>query len=70
MNDKYRKDSEYYAGMTVNERLFDASLIDSFEVAARARDRTKIISLLQKVFVENPEFTADTILENPTKYGY
>jgi hypothetical protein len=47
MNDQNRKDSGYYAGMTVNERLLDASLIDSFEVAARARDRTKIISMLQ-----------------------
>ena len=70
MNDHYRKDAEHFAGMTVNERLFDASLIESFDVAARARDRAKMISILQQVFIRNPEFTADAILENPTKYGY
>ena len=70
MNDHNTKDAAYFGGMTVNERLYDASLIDSFDLAARARDRTQMIMILRQVFVEKPEFTADAILENPTKYGY
>ena len=70
MNDIDIKDAAYFAGMTVNERLFDASLIDLFDAAARERDRTQIISILQRVFVENAEHTADLILDNPAKYGY
>lgn len=70
MNDHNIKDAAYLGGMTVNERLYDASSIDSFDLAARARDRTQMIMILRQVFVEKPEFTADAILENPAKYGY
>jgi hypothetical protein len=35
--------------MTVNERLFDAGLVDAFDAAANARDRARMISILSKV---------------------
>ena len=40
-----------YAGMTVNERLFDASLMEAFGNAVQARDRAEMIRLLAKVDV-------------------
>jgi hypothetical protein len=59
-----------YAGMTVNERLFDAGLLDAFDAAARARDRAKLIRLLTEVGVEDAAWSADTILERPDRYGH
>jgi hypothetical protein len=59
-----------YGGMTVNERLVDAGLLNAFDDAARARDRGAMIRLLLRVDVLTPEFTADAILENPKRYGY
>lgn len=65
MNDRSR-----YAGMTVNERLFDAGLTDAFDAAARARDRAEMIRLLIEVDVEDAAWSADTILKRPEPYGY
>ena len=48
-------DSEY-DGMTTNERLFEAGLLDTFDQAAKRRDRAAVI--------------ADTILANPHVYGF
>lgn len=59
-----------YAGMTVNERLFVAGLLDQFDDAARARDRARLIVLLSQVDVADPDWSVDTILDNPGKYGY
>ena len=61
-----------YAGMTVNERLFEAGLMDAFDAAVRARDRERIISVLMQVALseEDAAFTTDTILGNPKRYGY
>ena len=56
--------------MAVNERLFDAELLVDFDIAAIERDRGQMISILERVFVENPCATVDTILDNPKKYGY
>ena len=56
--------------MTVNERLFDAGLLDAFDAAARARDRAELIRLLTEVDVEGAAWSADTLLENPESYGY
>lgn len=60
-----------YSGMTVNERLYDAGLLDRFNAAARDRNRDAMIALLASVGLEDdaPRIT-DTILANPTKYGY
>ncbi|HEV7341785.1 MAG TPA: hypothetical protein VGN68_09125 [Sphingopyxis sp.] len=46
-------DQSRYAGMTVNERLFDAGLMDSFEGAAISRDRAEMIRLLTLIDVED-----------------
>jgi hypothetical protein len=58
-----------YGGMTVNERLFAAGLLDEFDAAARARDRARMIEILAKVEVGDPAWAVDTILENPAKHG-
>jgi hypothetical protein len=59
-----------YAAMTVNERLFTAGLMDAFDEAARSLDRGRMIAILAEVDVGTPDWTADMILANPSKYGY
>jgi len=65
-------DSADFAGMTVNERLFHASLLDAFDAAAKTRDRVQMIALLTQVALprEEAERIADTILASPAFYGY
>jgi hypothetical protein len=38
-----------YAGITTNERLFEAGLLSEWNVAARSRNRDWMIELLGKV---------------------
>lgn len=60
-----------YAGMTVNERLVEAGLIEDFARAAEARDRAAMISVLRLVDMGDlAEGTTDTVLRNPERYGY
>lgn len=59
-----------YAGMTVNERLFEASKLKAFDEAARGRDRTRMIKIFVSVGVQDAEWTADAILGAPEKYGF
>jgi hypothetical protein len=61
-----------YSAMTVNERLVASGLMDEFDAALRARDRTRIMAVLERVALskEDAAFTADTILGNPKRYGY
>ena len=56
--------------MSVNERLFDSWLLDDFDMAVIEKDRREMISILERVFVENPGTTVDAILDDPKKYGY
>jgi len=63
-------DANRYSGMTVNERLFDAGLMEAFDDAAKARNRAEMIRILTDVAVQDAERSADTILLNPQKYGY
>ena len=56
--------------MTVNERLFAEGLLADFDEAARKRDRLRMIELLERVCVDAPEWTADTVLAHPERYGY
>jgi hypothetical protein len=63
-------DPNHYAGMTLNERLFDAGLMEAFDTAARDRDRAEMIRILAKVKVEDAAWSADAILSNPQRYGY
>lgn len=50
-----------YAGMTVNERLFAAGLLYSFEEAAHAKDENAIRAILTKV--DLGEEAANEIIE-------
>lgn len=59
-----------YAGMTINERLYAAGLMDQFDAAARARDRDVMISILNGVAVGDAAGSIDAILRDPTLYGY
>jgi hypothetical protein len=63
-------DERRYAGMTANEPLFDAGLMDAFDFAAKARNRAEMIRLLMNVGVDDAASSADTILESPKRYGY
>lgn len=61
-----------YAGMTVNERLSVAHLTEEFDTAVRQRDKARMIALLEQVALstEQATWTAETILANPSMYGY
>ncbi len=59
-----------YSGMMLNERLFAAGLLDAFDDAARRRDRSQMIDLLRRVEVKTPEWSVNTILDHPEKYGF
>ena len=59
-----------YGGMTVNERLVTSGKMESFEAAALTRDREAMIRILREVDVPSPEWTVDSLLENPSRYGY
>jgi hypothetical protein len=67
-----RKEAESsYDGMTINERLFVAGVLDQFDAAVRLGDRDKMIELLETVRIDSAgaRRTADTILAHPTRYG-
>jgi hypothetical protein len=60
-----------YAGMTTNERLLVAGLLDAFDAAARARDRARMIEILGRVELgDQADWIADTILADPQRYGF
>jgi hypothetical protein len=60
-----------YRGMTVNERLVAAGLLDAFDTASRNRYKSKMIEILLQVQMspDQAEETVSAILSNPTKYG-
>jgi hypothetical protein len=61
-----------FEGMTVNERLHNAGLLESWDRAARARDRQTMIDHLEKVGI-GPSHAAqivETTLANPAKYSF
>lgn len=68
-NDSYQST---YSGMTTNERLFAAGLLDDFDAAARRRDRQQMIAILQRVRFDAAEAASitDAMLEAPSKYGF
>ncbi|MCJ8190237.1 hypothetical protein [Sphingomicrobium aestuariivivum] len=59
-----------YAGMSLNERLFTARLLDAFDAAVKAKSRAKVVRLLEQVSVDDPEWTAETILKRPEEYDF
>jgi hypothetical protein len=60
------------SGMTVNERLCACGLIDRWDASVRARKRDEMIAVLCEVALTQEEAasTTDTVLANPTKYGF
>lgn len=60
-----------YAGMTVNERLFTAGILDEWDAAARWRKRERMIELLGRVeLAEEAEQIVNAVLSNPHPYGF
>jgi hypothetical protein len=61
-----------YGGMTVNERLVVARLIEQWDHAVNTRDRDAMVEILKKVELPETESgrITDTILDNPAKYGF
>lgn len=61
-----------FGGMTVNERLYVAGLLEQFDSAIDSGDRQRAIELLVRVeMIETSAAeTVDTVLGNPAKYGY
>ena len=64
--------SPKYSAMTVNERLFVAGLLDSWDSAINAGDSQKAIDILCQVEfdTEQAAWTVDTTLANPSRYGF
>jgi hypothetical protein len=61
-----------YAGMTTNERLFAAGLLEAFDEAARRRDREEMMRLLIEVELEPADAarTVEFIIADPRKYRF
>jgi hypothetical protein len=60
-----------YRGMTVNERLVAAGLLNAFDAAARSRNKSNMIDILLQVQLDanQAEETVKAILNDPAKYG-
>lgn len=60
------------AGMTINERLYAMGLLNQWDSAANAKDRSKMIDILKQCALSEKQCieTVDTILKNPKKYGF
>jgi len=60
-----------YAGMTLNERLYAAGHLAEWGVAARNRDRTRMIEILESVDLkEQAASIVDSVLAIPAFYGF
>ncbi len=61
-----------FLGMTTNERLFAANLLESFDATIQRRDFEGAVALLIKVEISpaGAEEIVTTIFANPEKYGY
>jgi hypothetical protein len=60
------------AGMTVNERLYSAGLLEDFDAAVERGDKDEVIRLLQAVHLspQDAQWSADTLFANFARYGY
>ncbi|HEX3657141.1 MAG TPA: hypothetical protein VHV55_15115 [Pirellulales bacterium] len=61
-----------YGGMTINERLVMAGLIEPWEAAVIRRDRAEMLRLLvlTDLSIAAAEQTTDMTLANPKFYGF
>jgi len=70
MSDEIR-DYSRYEGMTINERLFDAGLVDAWDRAAKQRNSQQMVLILRNVIDEaEADRIVATVLSNPTVYGF
>jgi hypothetical protein len=61
---------DVYSGMTVNERLFAAGLLNEFDAAVRDGIRSEMIELLGRVELgDEAADIVDKIMAHPTRYG-
>ena len=58
-----------YSGMTLNERLFEAGLLEQFDQAVRDGNQELMADLLARVQAREIKQITDQILRNPTRYG-
>ena len=60
-----------FDGMTGNERLYTAGLLDAWDRAFKARDRAELIAIYGQVEFTSEDAAAsvDRMLANPAKYG-
>jgi len=72
MDDSYELKTGPYVGMTVNERLFEAKLLEQWDTAARRRDRESMIDILLRVDLSptQAQATVTAVLSNPGMYGF
>jgi len=59
-----------YGGMTVNERLAIAGVMDAWDSAIEAGDRQGAIEILSPLGLSALTATVDGTLANPEKYGF
>jgi hypothetical protein len=60
-----------YSGMTVNERLSEAGIMDAWEAAAHSGNRDQMIELLRRVEIsDDAQKIVATILADPKRYGF
>jgi hypothetical protein len=60
-----------YAGMTVNERFYEAGIMEEWDRAATSKNRDRMIELLGEVeLADQAEQIADTVLSDPKRYGF
>lgn len=61
-----------YKGMTLNEMLFEANLINDFETAIKIRDVRQAMEVLSKINIlkDDAEKIINTIFQNPKKFGF
>jgi hypothetical protein len=61
-----------FAGMTLNERLYCASVIGKWDAACHARNRDAMLAILGEVEIAEPGRApiVDAVLADPAKYGF
>jgi hypothetical protein len=59
------------ANLTLNERLYESGILDSFAAAVERGDKAAMVAFLKAVEIDpvEAEVTADTILNNPKRHG-
>lgn len=63
--------NKYFAGMTINERLYFAGLTPEWDAAAHSRDRESMVGILCRVgLCSQADDIARAVLADPKRYGF